>query len=350
MSSMYKIPPLVPDDFDVKPIDIMYSIPSYHASASQKGSDAACNGFLEEQNDPVKAIEMKQQNLIKSIKDLGSTLEALLQEMGKCASGPSAAKKTRLDESVAPAPDTSAKSGSKKDKDAKKEARKAAKSEAKSKATSGAVSSADKPSKGESGHAWVIHEDKRSTETGQSLTACLPSAFTDFEIEKLGDVTMAATETDRPWIEAFSRVGEKRNMAFKGGVSNSCSNPSTTVNISFGERFSVIASGTTLTCRVSAWKLLGSGLGLFSFKPNHSMHATNQHRWLSKVDLVLAGKLSKDDVIREASKFLSQFDALGSQFDFGVADVITKSVLIGESPIRLPNNVELWSKRMDSVM
>ncbi|EPB74015.1 hypothetical protein ANCCEY_06901 [Ancylostoma ceylanicum] len=285
MSSMYKIPPLVPDDFDVKPIDIMYSIPSYHASASQKGSDAACNGFLEEQNDPVKAIEMKQQNLIKSIKDLGSTLEALLQEMGKCASGPSAAKKTRLDESVAPAPDTSAKSGSKKDKDAKKEARKAAKSEAKSK------------------------EDKRSTETGQSLTACLPSAFTDFEIEKLGDVTMAATETDRPWIEAFSRVGEKRNMAFKGGVSNSCSNPSTTVNISFGglffhellfcsgsgvvdtsflpERFSVIASGTTLTCRVSAWKLLGSGLGLFSFKPNHSMHATNQHRWLSKVNIAL---------------------------------------------------------------
>ncbi|KAL6740538.1 hypothetical protein Aduo_013884 [Ancylostoma duodenale] len=350
MSSMYKIPPLVPDDFDVRPIDIMYSIPSYHASASQKESGAACNGLPEDQNDPVKAIEMKQQNLINSIKNLGSTLEALLQEMGKAASSPTAAKKTKLDESAAPTAESSVKSGGKKDKDAKKEARKAAKSEAKIKATSGGVSSADKPSKAESGHAWVIHEDKRSTETGQSLTACLPSAFTDFEIEKLGEVTLAATDADKPWVEAFSRIGERRSMAFKSGVSNSCSNPSTTVTVSFGEKFSLVASGTTLTCHVSAWKLLGSGLGLFSFKPSHSMHATNQHRWLSKVDLVLAGKLSKDDVIREASKFLSQFDALGSQFDFGVADVITKSVLIGKSPIRLPNNVELWSNRMDSVM
>ncbi|VDK46921.1 unnamed protein product [Cylicostephanus goldi] len=83
MSSMYKIPPVMPEDFDVKPLDIMYSIPSYHSTAP-KESSAECNGITEDMNDPVKMIEKKQQNLINSIKNLGSTLEALLQEMGKC--------------------------------------------------------------------------------------------------------------------------------------------------------------------------------------------------------------------------------------------------------------------------
>ncbi|KHJ84456.1 hypothetical protein OESDEN_15830 [Oesophagostomum dentatum] len=317
MSSMYKIPPYMPEGFDVKPIDVMYSMPNYHGS-SQQESSAVCNGLPEELNDPVKTIERKQQCLIKSIKDLGSTLEALLQEMGKIE-GPSAPKKSKLDESAAPVPEDTAKSGNKKDKDAKKEARKAARTEAKNKVASGGSSTPSKSSDADPGKPWIIHEEKRSTITGQSLTACLPSALTDFDLEKVEDLSLTATEADRPWIEALSHVGITKNVAFRGDVSNSCPNPTTTVTVSFGEKFSATASGTPLTCRIS-------------------------------VDLVLSGKASSDEVIREASQFLSQFDALGSQFRFGIADIVAKAVLIGKSPLALPSNVELWSKRMETVI
>ncbi|KAK6750278.1 hypothetical protein RB195_002330 [Necator americanus] len=349
MSSMYKIPPLMPDDFDVEPIDIMYSIPTYHGSqSSMKESDVGCNGLPDDLNAPVKAIERKQQSLLKSIKDLGSTLDALLHEMRKCGASLSAPEKNTPDEFAASVSESSVKAGGKKDKDAKKEARKAAKAEAKSKVVSS--SGTDKTLEPESGYQWVIHEEKRSTETGQSLTACLPPGLTDFEKKKLGELTLYATEADKPWIEVLAHVGDKRNVAFKGEVSNICSNASTSVVVSFGEKFSAATSERTLTCRVSTWKFLGSALGLFSFKSNHSVHSIHQHRWLSKVDLVMSGKLSRDDIIREASKFLSQFDALGSQFDFGIADLVAKSVLIGTSSAILPNNVELWSRRMDSVI
>ncbi|CAJ0600942.1 unnamed protein product [Cylicocyclus nassatus] len=343
MSSMYKIPPVMPEGFDVKPLDIMYSIPSYH-NTSKMESSAECNGVTEDLNDPVKMIEKKQQNLIKSIKDLGSTLEALLQEMGKCGAEPSSSKKSKVEKSASP-PET-AKPSSKKDKDAKKEARKAAKMEAKSKLASDAP--AGKAVDKESAKPWILHEEERATITGQSLTACLPSALTEFPIEKLGEVSITATELDRPWLEVLSHVGERRNVAFKGQISNASSNASTTVNVSLGDKFLLEGGGTTLTCRISAWKLLGSALGLFSFKPEYSLHAIHQHRWLSKVDSILAGKLDKNEAIREASKFLSQFDAFGSHFRFGVADLVAKSVLSGSSP--LPNNVELWFKRMETVV
>ncbi|VDM56139.1 unnamed protein product [Angiostrongylus costaricensis] len=69
-----------------------------------------------------------------------------------------------------------------------------------------------------------------------------------------------------------------------------------------------------------------------------------------QVDAVLTGKVAKDEVIREASRFLSQFDALSSQFEYGVADIVAKSVLIGSCDTFLPNNVELWSKRVECVV
>lgn len=36
--SMYKIPPLVPEDVNVKPADILYFLPSYHDAVSQNVS------------------------------------------------------------------------------------------------------------------------------------------------------------------------------------------------------------------------------------------------------------------------------------------------------------------------
>ncbi|PIO53882.1 hypothetical protein TELCIR_24767, partial [Teladorsagia circumcincta] len=102
------------------------------------------------------------------------------------------------------------KDDAKKDKEAKKEARKAAKAEAKSK------------------------EEKKTTETGQSLTACLPQTFFDFGNQKLGEVTLTFTMDDQPWVEALSRLSAKRNVAFKGAVSNDCKDPSTCVTASLG--------------------------------------------------------------------------------------------------------------------
>lgn len=49
-----------------------------------KGGTSLCNGVPEDDNhDPVKAVETKQHELIKSLMNLGSTLDNLLKEMGK---------------------------------------------------------------------------------------------------------------------------------------------------------------------------------------------------------------------------------------------------------------------------
>ncbi|VDO26892.1 unnamed protein product [Haemonchus placei] len=370
---MYKLPPLVPVDLDVKPIDIMYTIPSYHGTTNCNNADTMCNGLPEETFDPAKEIEHKQHDLIKSLMNLGSTLDNLLKEMEKAgtftlvtststciiiALEVGAKKKEKVKkEPVTGAPSSSenhvaaSKNDTKKDKEAKKEARKAAKAEAKSKVGTAPSSGAKSAVVGSSDRQWTINEEKTTSETGQSLTACLPQSFVEFERQSLGDITLTFMPEDQPWVEALSRVGLKRNVAFKGAVSNECKEPSTTtINTSIGGNFSVVSTGCSLKCRTTSWKLLGAALGIFSFAFNHSIQAAHQHVWLSKVDMVLAGKMYKEEIIREASRFLSQFDALGSQFNFGVADVVARSVLIGSSTSPLPNNVELWSKRLDSVM
>ncbi|KAK6031349.1 hypothetical protein OSTOST_02497 [Ostertagia ostertagi] len=203
---MYKLPPLVPVDLDVKPADVMYFLPSYHNSASSSDSQVMCNGLPEENHDPVEVIERKQHALIKSLMNLTSTLDNLLTEMGKSTKVGTNEKGKSKSMSAVPLSTESVattKDDAKKDKEAKKEARKAAKAEAKSKVGS-APPGAIKPA------------------------------------------TMVAS--DRQW----------------------------TIN----------------------------------------------------ADLVLSGKLTKEALIREASQFLSQFDALGSQFNFGIADLIA-SHLIG---------------------
>ncbi|VDO70124.1 unnamed protein product [Heligmosomoides polygyrus] len=329
--SMYKIPPLVPEDVNVKPADILYFLPSYHDAVSQNGGTSLCNGVPEDDNhDPVKAVETKQHELIKSLMNLGSTLDNLLKEMGKSgyAAEPTEEKPIEAVPSSTEAPSDKA---SKADKEAKKAARKAAKAEAKVKVGPDSSLGKKLPAADASNKQWTFTEEKRSNETGQALTACLPQGFVDFEKQKLGDIRITFTSVDKPWIEALSHFSEKRNVVFK-------------------EKFSVVAPDCSLCCRISAWKLLGVALGLFSFASNHSIQAAHQHRWLSKMDFVLAGKLSRESAIREASQFLSQFDALSSQFCFGIADIIARSVLLESVDTALPNNVELWVKRLQSVM
>ncbi|KAK5982314.1 hypothetical protein GCK32_003403 [Trichostrongylus colubriformis] len=354
MSSMYKLPPQVPIDFDVKPLDIMYCLPSYHTAAGAGSSDVTCNGLSENSHDPVEVIEHKQHALIKSLMNLSSTLDELLTEMGKSTSAVPNAERGKVPTNATPSRSenraVTTKEDGKKDKEAKKEARKAAKAEAKGKVGSVPPVGANFVAMDVSDRQWAINEEKRASETNQSLTACLPQKFADFERQKLGDITLSFTVEDQPWVEVLSRLSAKRNVAFKGTVSNDCKDPSTTVNTSLGDKFSVAYSGCSLTCRVTSWKLFGAALGIFSYAANHSIRAAHQHRWLLKLDLVLSGKLTKESVVREASQFLSQFDALGSHFSLGIADVIARSVLIESIESRLPNNVELWVKRMDSVM
>lgn len=350
--SMYKIPPLVPEDVNVKPADILYFLPSYHDAVSQNGGTSLCNGVPEDDNhDPVKAVETKQHELIKSLMNLGSTLDNLLKEMGKSASA-SAAEPTEEKpiEAVPSSTEAPSDKASKADKEAKKAARKAAKAEAKVKVGPDSSLGKKLPAADASNKQWTFTEEKRSNETGQALTACLPQGFVDFEKQKLGDIRITFTSVDKPWIEALSHFSEKRNVVFKGSVTNDCKDPSTSITVELGEKFSVVAPDCSLCCRISAWKLLGVALGLFSFASNHSIQAAHQHRWLSKMDFVLAGKLSRESAIREASQFLSQFDALSSQFCFGIADIIARSVLLESVDTALPNNVELWVKRLQSVM
>ncbi|VDL82830.1 unnamed protein product [Nippostrongylus brasiliensis] len=278
MSSMYKLPPLVPVDLDVKPVEIMYHIPSYHAAAPNTAKAAVVNGLPEETYDPVKDIESKQHALIKSLMNLGATMDSFLKEIGKPEK--SSAKEVKK----APEPSSSAQPGpakdsAKKDKEAKKEARKAAKSEAKSKIAAGAPVPGGKSGPSASDKGWTVNqlfqEEKQSPNSGQSLTACLPQTFVDFEKQKMGDVALIITSSDQPWVQALSRLGSARGVAFKGSVSNSCEKPLTTL------------------------------------------------------EMVINGKLNSDVVIREASQYLSQFDGLGSQYSFGVADICPDYIVRG---------------------
>uniref|UniRef100_A0A1I7X7F7 Genome assembly, chromosome: II n=1 Tax=Heterorhabditis bacteriophora TaxID=37862 RepID=A0A1I7X7F7_HETBA len=79
---------------------------------------------------------------------------------------------------------------------------------------------------------WVIKEEKKSSETGQSLTACMPPTFYDFPKQ---------------------------------------------------DKFTLLADGVCLSYRVSVWKLLGAALGLFSSAPEHTLQAAHQHHWLTQL-------------------------------------------------------------------
>ncbi|KAJ1369832.1 hypothetical protein KIN20_031406 [Parelaphostrongylus tenuis] len=349
--SMYEIPPLVPDDLEIKPAEVMYFVPSYHAMKNKKEPIQNCNDICDDSYDPVKEVEKKQQALIQSL------MKSSSKDKEKCA-------KTALTTSLASPPSKDdgkkdkdakapvSKSDGKKDKDAKKEARKAARVEAKSKRPSIVMKSSffqHRPitesienffcsekdlyktvcSKG-TRDPWLVHlfvgGETNKCDDWTVSNSHLPPVLCNFERQKLGDISITVTSIDELW------------------------DASTTVNVSQGDNFSLVSSKLSLNCRVSSWKLLGSALGIFSFAPNHAIHAAHQHRWLSQVDMVLSGGIPKEEVVREASRFLSQFDALGSQFEFGIADVIAKSVLIGSSNTSLPNNVELWSKRLESAV
>ncbi|KJH51889.1 hypothetical protein DICVIV_01968 [Dictyocaulus viviparus] len=333
MSSMYVVPPLVPDDLNVNPINVMYFVRNIHSMEAKKEPINDHNCALEDSYNPIKDVEKKQHALMQSLLVLVIPIN----------------KKQLEDVCISKSSTVSAsKNVDKKDKEAKKEARKAAKMEAKNKASSTASKSAESAL---IERQWTIYEEKRANETGQSLTACLPTVFSNFEMEKLGDVSLTTTSIDHSWVEALSYFGEARSVAFKGIINNNCKDASTTITVSEGDNFCVVSSEYSLKCRVSAWKLFGSAMGVFSFAAKHSLQAAFQHRWLSQMDLILDGKITKDTVVCEANRFLAQFDALSSQFEFGVADVIAKSVLIDSSiNTLLPNNVELWLKRLESAI
>lgn len=338
----------------MKPAKVMYDASSYH--------DGACGGDDVQDSDepvfldPVKIIEQKQLELIKKLQNLGDTINAVLAESGKKApvnsvkgkpakgqqSASNTEKKETKETSAQPA--AANKKDSKKEKEAKKEARK------ENKAKALGAGTAVKSAKGVSCKPWVIKEEKREAESGQSIAACLPPRLTSFTTQPAGALQLSVTQEDLSWVQLLSQVGSKRGVSFVGKVLNKAESAKTTVTVSLSNEVSVKSDNgsSILKGRIAVWKVLGSVLGLFSFGATHAIHATHTHLWLRQIDDVLLNSQFKDTLMRSASQFLSGNDTLGVQFGVSLADVVAFSLL--SSVPNKPNNVESWANRVQQTL
>ncbi|CAI4225890.1 unnamed protein product [Auanema sp. JU1783] len=328
------------DDVKISPAPIMYSLPNYHAVDKNNDDNDM------EITDPVAVIELKQADLLGRLLALNIKLDSYLKSQGDKKKQKDVGKKAPETEQSASKVPTTTDAG-KKDKDAKKEARKAAKNEAKSKVANQPINEdSKKPSKNSVSNNWIVMEDKLSTETGQSLTACTKQQLVSFPQETFGSVSLTVQVHDLPWVKAFSKIAESRNVAFLGAHPNNVQKAATTVTVTEGDIFSLTLKNNEINRRSTTWKMLGSALGLYSFVPQQSINATHQQLWLEMAEKLINNDVEVDHVIREVSQFLSSFDGLGAQFSFGAADIIIRSLL---PSVNYPSNVELWVGRIDAI-
>ncbi|CAI5448944.1 unnamed protein product [Caenorhabditis angaria] len=335
---MYKLPAFLPADFNVQPKNIVYKLASYHGESGEQQSSASSVSL---ETDPVKVLEQKQLELIERLKKQADSLGKLLASAKPTTAAP---QKGAAKEST-PQP---AQEAPKKDKDAKKEARKAAKNEAKNKVASGDAP-APKKTATSAGSSWTIEDDRKTWETGLSLTANIPSTLVNYPQEPLGQITLTVTKSDLVWVQSLALVGQKRSVSFTGNVTNKVGKDAkTTVNVKTGEEVSLTINKVTIRSRATVWKSLGLALGLFARTSQQVLSSAHQALWLNKSNQVLLKTADLSLLEREASQFLARFDSLSSQWDITLADIIFRSLI--KATNTLPNNVEIWAKKIDQLL
>ncbi|CAD6197174.1 unnamed protein product [Caenorhabditis auriculariae] len=345
---MYKLEPYFSSEIKVQPKQTIYKLPSYHDDLSDVQNP------VQGEVDPVKALELRQLRLIEELQSQALKLNELLTQKGKSSaptqheeskkknvSAPVAAQKLSTPEPKKDDNDT------KKNKDAKKEARKAAKTEAKNKVATGeqSVSKSSHSTSTGSDLTWIVYEEKKTIETGQSLTANLPPALLSTKPSETGIISLKVTKEDEVWLQRLANIGAKRKVAFEGFVANNVKDSKNTVRTEQASKVELSGGSWNISCRVAIWKVLGAALGIYSNSYDHAISSAHQHQWLTKTNRALSGKGDLDYLVREASQFLSRFDALSGLFEISLADVVLRSVLTQKNQ---PNNVELWANRIDS--
>lgn len=317
-SSMYALPLYFPTGTKVDPIGVMYSLTSYHGEEEDM-----------EDVDPVKQLNDDQLNLIK-----------LLEEFND-----------RLDKHLSMKKEGKEKKNEGQDK--KKNESKGVKSDSRSEKVAGVKEKGGKtgPSKTctASSTPWKLTEEKVGAETNNGISACASPSLSTYTSHKMGVVSVTITADDVFWMETLAKVGVKRDIKFSGEVSNGVKKAVGEVEVKKGASFSLIVQSLSVCDRVTAWKILGGALGLFSFDRQYAVQNAHSHRWLTRLDEVIkGGKKDKDvsSLVSLSSQFLSRFDSLSSHSHFSLPDVLIRSL----ATANLPNNVELWAKRLDSLL
>jgi len=294
----------------IVPADIMYHVPSYHNVTKQQETSSAaaivCNGL--EELTPDHWME-KQVELMKRITSVRTEFAATVESAAKAVEAPVEKKDKNVDKAT------------KKAEKAKKKEDHKSHSSCTSK---GFVDDANHP---------LVLSDQMPTspDAGQSISACAVPSFLRLTAEKAEDsISLNVTAADAGWVKILQKV----ITAVKNGVK---------VNISVGNAdFKATIGKNVFMSRISVWLYFGEILGLYSDE-FHSM-ALFTRSWLERSEEVVTGVISKDTLMREATRFLSRWDTLCTGYAFGIVDFIVAGVL--EDMKHMANNTELFVKRV----
>ncbi|GMS95751.1 hypothetical protein PENTCL1PPCAC_17926, partial [Pristionchus entomophagus] len=317
-SSMHTLPLYFPQGTKVNPAPVMYSLHSYH-----EGGDEAVIVDV----DPVEQLEKDQLNLIKLLGAFNEKLDKHLNGLTK------------------------------KGNEKKKEEVKGKKRVNVTQFVGNSSVSKEKGGKAVSAKTvtqatpWKMMEEKEGAETknGISASAVITLARLLSDKEKIGKMSVTMTANDLFWMENLAKIGSKRDIKFIGDVKNGLTKASAEIEVKKGASFAVRVDSLTLSDRVTGWKIMGVTLGLFSFNHHFAVQNAHTHRWLIRLDEVINGGKKENEVsslLSSSSQFLSRFDSLSSHSHFSLADSLIRPLFNGN----LPNNVELWAKRLDSVV
>ncbi|CAL2029934.1 unnamed protein product [Caenorhabditis brenneri] len=342
---MYKLHPTFAPNTKVEPKIACYRVASYHDSSSKFEE---CDSVKKE-TDPRKDLEQRQQQLIERLKVQSEKLKQLVGEFGEKnnsqpTSTPTSGKPEKKTQNTNPEPNN----GGKKDKDGKKEARKAAKAEAVKKSAVGEKKVSNSNGKTIRETQWTVEDDRKTWETNLTLTVNIPPSLVHYKQEHLKELTLTVRDCDLKWVQALSKIGEKREVAFEGEVKNKATKKQTVVKVVKGTIPSLQLDKVVVKSLQTIWKLLGTSLGLFSRQSQQVLSSSHQAIWFNKAEKILLGDGDLSYSTREASQFLARFDSLSSQWEVSLADVIFRSLLNHSES--LPNNVETWAKKIDSLV
>ncbi|GMT24163.1 hypothetical protein PFISCL1PPCAC_15460, partial [Pristionchus fissidentatus] len=314
MPSMYTLPLYFPQGMKVDPIGVMYSLDSYH-----EGGESDATPTIKE-FDPIKQLEKEQGQLIKLLEAFNSRLDKHLSGLNReTASG-------------------------KKKEDIKQ-----------GKATS---SGKQKGGRGNvvllkctpiSTAPWKIQEEKMPAEDKNGLSACAAPTVITLNRPKINKASISVTPDDIFWVESLAKVGSERGVAFSGEVTNGIKAVNGEVVVNKGASFSLSIDTFSSSDRVTAWKMIGAALGVFSFEAELAVQNTHIHRWLMRLDEVIEMKKNDNVVgllLSSSSQFLSRFDSLSSHCHLSLPDLLIRPLFNSN----LPNNVELWVRRIDSAL
>jgi len=149
-------------------------------------------------------------------------------------------------------------------------------------------------------------------------------------------------DVDKNWIGVLSKLAAKQNVEIAEK-----SNGSRVILVKFGSdgvKLSGAPLSTPVQGRITVWKTLGALIGLFSY--TDAALSASTHKWLQFAEDFIEGRVSGFDAIRKACFRLAQHDFLAAHDIATLSDFIVCAMI--KDAGYLPNNVELWVKRLES--